>query len=172
MSTAGQTATSGAARKARERKARAHAKHVAWLASNYQILSAHHTGAGSELAQLRVEVQLLKAALGSLQAEISGLRSQGKSSDDTALQEKVHEPSESDKTTQHEVERHKVQLGQQQFESQGNESATTATSAPKAPAVKKQRIESSTDRFGHVPEQVFRVALRASSLRTARSQCL
>ena len=65
MSTAAQqAATSGEARKAHERKARAQARHVCWLASNFQTLAAHHTSSGgSDVAALRLEVQVLKDTL-------------------------------------------------------------------------------------------------------------
>ena len=74
-------ATTGAARKARERRARAQARHVCWLASNYQALTAHHTAGlphrpldeamlpgeraalKSAVALLRDEAQLLRAKL-------------------------------------------------------------------------------------------------------------
>ena len=74
MSTAAQPATSGAARKARERKARAQAKHVRWLASSYQTLAAHHTGS-SDVASLLAEVKQLKVTVTHLHAEVASLRS-------------------------------------------------------------------------------------------------
>ena len=96
MSTAAQAATSGAARKARERKARTQARHVCWLAGNFQTLATHHTGvaAAGSVLELRAEVQLLKVALRDMQAELASLRSQGRSSDDPRMQEEVVQPGE------------------------------------------------------------------------------
>ena len=89
MST-GQPATSGAARKARERKARGQAKHVQWLASSYQALAAHHTG-GTSVASLLAEVLKLKEALEFLRAEVASLRSTAGRSTDSEV-EKLQVP--------------------------------------------------------------------------------
>ena len=59
-------ATTGAARKARQRKARSNGRHVQWLASCFQATAMHHTGAqprgdydiGQVLAQMSRRVQL------------------------------------------------------------------------------------------------------------------
>ena len=62
-------ATTGAARTARERKARGIARHVAWLATNFQQVRSHHTGknpVADEVAVLRREVSALQAELGQL----------------------------------------------------------------------------------------------------------
>ena len=70
-------ATSGAARKARERQARAQAKHVCWLASSFQTVAVHHTSShGEVVGLLRAEVQLLKDALSNLQEKVAGLLTQ------------------------------------------------------------------------------------------------
>ena len=80
----------GAARKARERRARASAKHVQWLASNFQLLASHHTrptkaGAGNdELAELRSEVEQLKAELCSLKTELRSCAGGGAAADTAA----------------------------------------------------------------------------------------
>ena len=68
--------STGAARKARERRARASAKHVQWLASCYQTLASHHTrpsaaaSGGSGVDELRREVELLRKEIGSLRTQV------------------------------------------------------------------------------------------------------
>ena len=71
-------ASTGAARKAREREARAQARHVVWLASSYQTLAAHHTSVGGNVVgSLRLEVKQLREALSHMQAEVAGLQQHG-----------------------------------------------------------------------------------------------
>ena len=68
--------TTGAARKARERRVRANARHVQWLAACYQSLASHHThpGAsareGGEVVALRGEVEQLKKEIAGLKASL------------------------------------------------------------------------------------------------------
>ena len=57
---------SGSARRARERRARALARHVAWLAQIVQTQSCHHSGlpvasSFAELSQLRTRITVLEA---------------------------------------------------------------------------------------------------------------
>jgi len=79
----------GAARKARERRARANARHVQWLASTYQCLATHHTNPGmaatpvaapdmhvstaSEVAALRQEVHQLQEELARLRGAVAAV---------------------------------------------------------------------------------------------------
>ena len=72
------TATSGAARKARERRARANARHIQWLASSWQLLAAHHTqpfsAAGRRQATVD-EVTARRLELETVRGELAAIRS-------------------------------------------------------------------------------------------------
>ena len=70
--------STGAARKARERRARANARHVLWLASNWQVLASHHTKPATE-ASLRPadaadEVASLRSELAAVRQELAALK--------------------------------------------------------------------------------------------------
>ena len=72
--------SSGAARKARERRARANARHVQWLASNFQTLASHHTQpfsaawaghvSAEEVASLRRELEVVRGELAALRKQV------------------------------------------------------------------------------------------------------
>ena len=70
----GSQPSSGAARKARERKARANARHVQWLASSFQVLASHHTRAASVCHASVEDVASLRRELESLRVEVASLR--------------------------------------------------------------------------------------------------
>lgn len=57
--------TTGAARKARDRRKRAEAGHVSWLTSHFQRLASHHTASDgmSVLVEMRAEIQEIKRRL-------------------------------------------------------------------------------------------------------------
>ena len=80
----------GAARKARERRARANARHVCWLASCYQSLATHHTHpvvakAGDEVKVLRDEIEQLKSEVAALNAAMRAKMQAAAEADEQSL---------------------------------------------------------------------------------------
>ena len=66
----------GAARKARERRARAQAKHAQWLMASCQALASHHTHRPTAHATDK-EVRALRGELDALSRDVAALRAEG-----------------------------------------------------------------------------------------------
>jgi len=142
-------ATTGAARKARERPARAQAKHVLLLSNNWQTLAVHHTSAANkqrpasdvdEIAELRRELQALRNEVAVLRATIP-----------------VVQPPMKNEATGIPKAKQQVQQQSEAVDPGSVGDGRVPAGTAKAPAEKRQRTESGLEQLRQNPEQEFRV---------------